>query len=192
MYQLLSAIEHGHSRSFIHRDLKPANLLIGEDGKLKVADFGLAIPKYIPHSKEDMEVITANYRPPELALEIETYSFAVDVWSIGCIFWEIVAGEVMIAMIDDDNAKLIEGTMSRLGPLLDWEAASKGARFKPQYMDATRYPVTNPLDPAKFSAYPPGVYDLFRSMVTYDPASRITCKHALEHPWFAGFVRVPL
>lgn len=80
-----------------HRDLKPKNILANSDCKLKVCDFGLARPSF-----NDMPttifwtdyVATRWYRAPELCGSFfAKYSPAIDIWSIGCIFAEILLGK---------------------------------------------------------------------------------------------------
>ena len=74
----------------LHRDLKPQNLLIDESRNLKLADFGLARAFGIPLRAYTHEVVTLWYRAPEILMGSKHYSTAVDMWSIGCIFAEMV------------------------------------------------------------------------------------------------------
>ena len=74
----------------LHRDLKPQNLLINKDGILKIADFGLARTYGIPVKSLTSEVVTLWYRAPDILMGSETYTTSVDMWSIGCIFAELV------------------------------------------------------------------------------------------------------
>lgn len=83
-------MDYCHSRGIMHRDLKPQNLLVDKKGTLKLADFGLARAFMIPLRSYTHEVVTLWYRAPEILLGQKTYSPAVDMWSIGCIFAEIV------------------------------------------------------------------------------------------------------
>lgn len=74
----------------MHRDLKPQNLLISKDNILKIADFGLARASGIPVKGYTYEVVTLWYRPPDVLLGSQKYSDSIDIWSVGCIFGEMV------------------------------------------------------------------------------------------------------
>ncbi|XP_070336034.1 cyclin-dependent kinase 3 isoform X5 [Odocoileus virginianus] len=90
LFQLLQGVNFCHSHRVIHRDLKPQNLLISELGAIKLADFGLARAFGVPLRSYTHEVVTLWYRAPEILLGCQFYSTAVDIWSIGCIFAEMV------------------------------------------------------------------------------------------------------
>lgn len=83
----LSSLEY---RLYSIQDLKPNNLLINDKGILKVADFGLARDVAEPGMKMTSQVITRWYRPPELLFGARAYSSSVDIWSVGCIFAELM------------------------------------------------------------------------------------------------------
>jgi mitogen-activated protein kinase 1/3 len=97
LYQMLRGLKYIHTAKVYHRDLKPKNILANSDCKLKVCDFGLARPSF-----NDMPttifwtdyVATRWYRAPELCGSFfAKYSPAIDIWSIGCIFAEILLGK---------------------------------------------------------------------------------------------------
>jgi serine/threonine protein kinase len=78
----------------MHRDLKPCNILISEDGKtVKLADFGLARSFGLALKTYTHEVVTLWYRAPEVMLGTKIYSPAIDMWSLGCIFYELIVGK---------------------------------------------------------------------------------------------------
>lgn len=88
--QILEGILFCHQRRVLHRDLKPQNLLIDQRGNIKVADFGLARAFGIPMRVYTHEVVTLWYRAPEVLLGASRYSTPIDIWSIACIFAEMV------------------------------------------------------------------------------------------------------
>ena len=196
MYQLLEAVHHIHSRGFIHRDLKPANVLIGKDGNVLVGDFGHA------HQLSDymsVNVTTVQYRSPELAFGKSKYTFATDVWSIGCIFAELVIGHKLFEIFEDRNSTLIAAMQRTLGDPVDDPASENyfpGVSEHELYRECRKRPfndVKRDIEIPLFDSAGTMLCDVFDTvgkdllykMLTYDPASRITCKGATEHLWFA-------
>lgn len=89
LYQLLRGLKYIHSAKVIHRDLKPSNLLLNANCDLKICDFGLARPTSENEFMTEY-VVTRWYRAPELLLNSSDYTAAIDVWSVGCIFMELM------------------------------------------------------------------------------------------------------
>jgi len=83
--------------------LKPQNLLINREGLLKLADFGLARAFGIPVKNFTHEVVTLWYRAPDILLGSKNYTTSVDIWSVGCIFAEIVNRQALFAGQDDKD-----------------------------------------------------------------------------------------
>ena len=89
LYQILRGLKYIHSANVLHRDLKPSNLLLNANCDLKICDFGLA--RVTSESDFMTEyVVTRWYRAPELLLNSSDYTTAIDVWSVGCIFMELM------------------------------------------------------------------------------------------------------
>ena len=93
IYQTLKALKFIHSADIIHRDLKPSNIFINSDCHVKLGDFGLA--RTLNSRKTGMitdYVATRWYRAPEMLLGSTNYGKPIDMWSVGCILFELVVG----------------------------------------------------------------------------------------------------
>ncbi|CAG8454643.1 1593_t:CDS:2 [Cetraspora pellucida] len=180
MYQLLDGTTFLHKRRIFHRDLKPQNLLIDQEENLKLADFGLARAVGIPLRPYTHEVITLWYRAPELMLGSQTYSFAVDMWSIGCIFAEMTNKKVLFK--DSIQLKNNHNNNGRVLGTPDENVWPNITHFK----DFT--PVFPKWKPQPLDKYVPTLnshgIDLLSKMLTYDDSLRISAKRALSHPFF--------
>mmetsp|Transcript_25821 Transcript_25821/g.83614 ORF Transcript_25821/g.83614 Transcript_25821/m.83614 type:complete len:317 (+) Transcript_25821:1451-2401(+) len=183
LYQLLNGVAFCHTHRVLHRDLKPQNLLINREGKLKLADFGLARAFGIPVRSYTHEVVTLWYRAPDVLMGSRTYSTPVDVWSVGCIFAEMVNGQPFFnGSSESDQLHKIFKTLGSpsavdyagLNDLPDW----KPAQHEPPYPPKTLADLVPRLE------RPHGV-DLLSVMLRYDPATRCSAADAMKHPYLA-------
>ena len=180
MLQLLEAMEFMHANWIIHRDLKTSNLLYTNGGELKVADFGLA-RLYGEQSKAYTPlVVTLWYRAPELLLGASTYTNAIDMWSVGCIFAEFISNKPLIT--GDGEIQQIDKIFSLLGtpnPKI-WPSFSELPHIKNIKLRVQPY---NNLR-KKFPDITEKNFDLLNRFLTYDPSKRITASQALKHSYF--------
>ncbi|GIY19271.1 hypothetical protein CDAR_413941 [Caerostris darwini] len=85
-----SALKYCHSKKIIHRDIKPENLLIGQNGELKIADFGWSV--HAPSSRRTTLCGTLDYLAPEM-IENKMYDEKVDLWCLGILCYEFLVGK---------------------------------------------------------------------------------------------------
>ena len=90
MFQIINGMDYCHKHRIFHRDLKPQNILVDLSGNCKIADFGLSRPFYWNDTTLTNEILTLWYRAPEILLGSRSYELPVDIWSIGCVFYEVV------------------------------------------------------------------------------------------------------
>ncbi|KAH6558927.1 hypothetical protein KP509_1Z037600 [Ceratopteris richardii] len=187
LYQILRGIAYCHSHRVLHRDLKPQNLLIDRrTNALKLADFGLARAFGIPVRTFTHEVVTLWYRAPEILLGSRHYSTPVDVWSVGCIFAEMVNQRPLFP--GDSEIDELFKIFRVLGT--PNEEVWPGVTALPDFKSAF------PKWPAKdLATVVPGLdaagIDLLGKMLCLDPSQRITARSALGHEYFKDLGLVP-
>ncbi|KAJ8526047.1 hypothetical protein ON010_g15135 [Phytophthora cinnamomi] len=192
MYQMLCAMKYVHSANVIHRDLKPSNVLVNANCELKICDFGLARGVFPEEELELTEyVVTRWYRAPEIMLGCMKYTREVDVWSMGCIFAEMMSRKPLFPGQDYiDQLHLI---MNALGAPNDQELYFLTNARARKFMNAEfqkRGP--NPTKPLAqmFTDSPPDALDLLQKMLVIDPNKRISVDEALAHPYLASIRNV--
>ncbi|XP_061949324.1 mitogen-activated protein kinase 7 isoform X2 [Populus nigra] len=183
IFQLLRGLNYLHSANILHRDLKPGNLLVNANCDLKICDFGLARTSRGDEQFMTDYVVTRWYRAPELLLCCDNYGTSIDVWSVGCIFAEILGRRPIFPGTECLNQlKLI---ISVLGSQNDTELEfidnPKARRYIKTLPYARRihfshlYPHADPL-----------AIDLLLRMLVFDPTKRISVTEALLHPYMSG------
>ncbi|XP_013865815.1 cyclin-dependent kinase 11B isoform X2 [Austrofundulus limnaeus] len=181
MIQLLRGVRHLHDNWILHRDLKTSNLLLSHKGILKIGDFGLAREYGSPLKPYTPVVVTLWYRSPELLLGAKEYSTAVDMWSVGCIFGELLTQKPLFpgkSEIDQINKifKDLGSANEKIWPGYNELPAVKKMTF-------TEYPYNNLRK--RFGALLSNQgFDLMNKFLTYCPSKRISADDALKHEYF--------
>jgi len=202
MYQSFKALMYMHSAKLVHRDMKPANLLLNSECLMKVADFGLA-RSLIDNQDEESKAVekpvltdyvaTRWYRAPEILAGSQTYGTAVDLWSLGCIFGEMLGGkpvfagtstlnqfEKIVEVLGMPNEKQTESLQSAFAQTMleSLNLEERKQKSKAEQKEAWRVKYPNTSDDA---------LDLLTDLMRFDPTERITAKAGLTHPYCAQF-----
>ncbi|XP_028805413.1 cyclin-dependent kinase D-3 [Neltuma alba] len=179
----LKGLAYCHQKWVLHRDMKPNNLLIGPNGQLKLADFGLARIFGSPDRRFTHQVFARWYRAPELLFGAKQYGSGVDVWAAACIFAELLLRRPFLQGSSD---------IDQLGKIF----AAFGTPTPSQWADIVYLPdyveyqyVPAPPLRSLFPMASDDALDLLSKMFTYDPKVRISVQQALEHRYFSS---VPL
>ena len=183
LYQMCAGIAYCHSHRVLHRDLKPQNLLVDQTTNvLKLADFGLARAFGIPVRAYTHEVVTLWYRSPEILLGARHYSTPVDVWSIGCIFAEMINHAPLFP--GDSEIDELFRIFRVLGTPDDglWRGVEALPDYKtqfPQWRAKEWKDICPSLDDAGL--------DLLKQMLQYAPHERISARDACNHRFFDDY-----
>jgi len=187
-FQILRALHYMHSANVLHRDLKPANLLVNSNCDLRVCDFGLARGVLPDEEIQDMEltqyVVTRWYRAPEIMLCSQTYTKAIDVWSVGCIMAELLARKPFLpgSNYTHQLQLIVEVLGTPTEKQLEFVTSSKAKRYMGRMAKKTATPFADLFPDASSSAL-----DLLKKMLMFNPMDRIAVHEALRHPFFEQF-----
>ena len=183
MYEILNGLKYLHKNCIFHRDLKPQNILINNKGEIKIGDFGLSrIVNYNNIKKKyTNKVVTVPYRAPELFLGEEGYDGGVDIWSMGCIFWELLTNNMLFRQ--NENYVFLE-ICKKMGTPNEkiWPGISK----YPNYKIVPKVEYKREIENIKknYDKIDDITFDLFDKMMKWDPKKRIKIDDILNHKYF--------
>lgn len=188
LYQILRGLKYIHSANVLHRDLKPSNLLVNRNCELKIGDFGMA--RGLASSPDEHAsfmteyVATRWYRAPELMLSFSEYTFAIDIWSVGCILAEMLGRRQLFP--GKDYLNQLQLILSVVGMPDDDYIQGVGSERVKMYLknlpSRTRvdlsilFPTCNQL-----------ALDLLNGMLQLDPKKRLTSEEALSHKYLSCY-----
>ncbi len=99
--QICDGLSHAHEHGVIHRDLKPDNILFDQFGRIKIADFGIAITKKSQRKTKETQLLgSAHYMSPE-QIQSRPIDHRSDIYSLGCIIYEKITGEHVYSANND-------------------------------------------------------------------------------------------
>lgn len=183
-YQLCLAVQHVHSKKIAHRDLKPSNVILREeDDYVMLIDFGSA-KRLEPGRENALYCVSRFYRAPELLLNCTEYDISIDVWSMGCILWEIVVGRPLF------KGKDCQDQILRIISVLGTPTKEDLTGMKVNDIDLEIDFLY--VEPVIFAEVLPNEYslvaDLMQKMLVFNPSKRISIHETLKHPLFDQYL----
>eukprot|EP01023_Acetabularia_acetabulum_P031825 TRINITY_DN29779_c0_g1_i6.p2 TRINITY_DN29779_c0_g1~~TRINITY_DN29779_c0_g1_i6.p2 ORF type:complete len:360 (-),score=54.06 TRINITY_DN29779_c0_g1_i6:419-1498(-) len=178
IYQLARALNYIHKKGICHRDIKPQNLLVDPSmHTLKLCDFGSA--KVLSRGEPNISYICSRYyRAPELIFGASEYTTAIDIWSTGCVFGELLLGQPLFP--GDSSVDQLVEIIKILGTPLKEEVAA----MNPQQKDYRFPQIKSHPWQRVFRRLSSDGLDLIQGIFQYNPSKRLTAVQIMAHPFF--------
>ena len=193
IYQILKALKFIHSADIIHRDLKPSNIFINSDCHIKLGDFGLARTlEHNPHmgSVVTEYVATRWYRAPEMILAAQKYGKPIDMWSVGCILYEMLVGTPLLPGKSTKDMIKMMFSVTGFPDRKEYNEIKKEIKIQIDYDQLLQEKVKkkkNILQTLSKYTHDDVAIDLLLKLLVFNPSKRLTAEEALKHPYVAEF-----
>ena len=190
-YQISKGLCSLHEQGIIHCDIKPANVLVYKDGNIKLNDFTLAVIKYSSDDTFRRDTCTVNYRPPESLMSTE-WDESLDIWSLGCTFYEICTGKKLIpsqesiltgvhpSTSDSQLRQLYHAATYR--SIIDWRSQIGDYQSGARHSGSSDFVAVQYCP--EWAALPSSFQDLIISMTSFNRKLRPKIVDIIRHPIF--------
>jgi len=182
MYQLLKSMDHMHRNGIFHRDIKPENILITDD-ELKLADFGSCRGIYSKQPYTEY-ISTRWYRAPECLLTDGFYNYKMDMWGVGCVFFEVLS---LYPLFPGTNEL---DQVTKIHNILGTPPAETLAKLKKHSNSHIDFNFPHKEGTPLHKLIPhcsADCVELITKLLAYDPDDRISARQAVKHAYFREF-----
>ena len=179
MYQLLKSMDHMHRNGIFHRDIKPENILITDD-ELKLADFGSCRGIYSKQPYTEY-ISTRWYRAPECLLTDGFYNYKMDMWGVGCVFFEVLS---LYPLFPGTNEL---DQVTKIHQILGTPPAETLAKLKKHSNSHIDFNFPHKEGTPMTKLIPhcsPDCIDIIVRLLAYDPDDRLSARQAVKHSYF--------
>ena len=187
IYQILCGVNYLHSLKYLHRDIKPDNILLSSEGKIILTDFDLC--RQESKGKDDpmtRTAVTLYYRAPEIFFGDSYYDNKIDIWSIGCVFAELVIGKPIFKA--NNELGTLSNIIENIGcPNEDnWPGVSELPNYLP--FGGGEFKLGKTLKQGGLSI--DGI-NMVTKMLMLDPKKRPTCEEMIKNDYFKKDIATP-
>eukprot|EP01006_Ploeotia_vitrea_P016289 TRINITY_DN46884_c0_g1_i1.p2 TRINITY_DN46884_c0_g1~~TRINITY_DN46884_c0_g1_i1.p2 ORF type:complete len:366 (+),score=36.15 TRINITY_DN46884_c0_g1_i1:61-1158(+) len=188
IHELLRALRFCHSMGIMHRDVKPHNVMIDHDKKkLRLIDWGLA-EFYHGGQEYNVRVASRYFKGPELLVDLREYDYALDMWSLGCMFAAMIFKKEPFFHGKDNHDQLLKiidvvGT-DTFFPYVEKYNITLPRVYNGRISKTARKPWTTFINKDNKHLCSPEAIDFLDKLLQYDHMERPTAVQAMEHPYF--------
>lgn len=192
IHELLKALDFCHSNGIMHRDVKPHNVMIDHEKRsLRLIDWGLA-EFYHPGREYNVRVASRYFKGPELLVDFQEYDYALDLWSLGCMFAGMIFKKEPFFHGHDNYDQLVKiakvlGT-DELFEYLDKYDLELDPHFDGILGRHSKKPWNRFLNAENTHLVSDEALDLLGNLLRYDHQERLTAQEAQKHPYFSQVV----